>query len=290
MNVCWFRGYRFMTSKLVSLHLFLFLLLGNTISVNAEPMSVNLERNDSNLGNISGNTLDSGLDKTVEPKTVFDAVVRQLEQNEKATVSNAVVSEGNKEREIATTISLALSKTVSEAVVEDTAERLAREIAELVSTGLESSVDEIAVDQVAKNSVSEKIASRQLEGEKSKRQTNVVQKVTKEKSKLTQGERLTANFIMRTQQGKANKGSGWVYLGHFVRNDWLSKTLDIKKTLPKIGRNYTVMHSLNMRVEAPTNSGTAQLIKKLEKDDSVKILKVRPSGRNGHYWAQVEYQ
>ncbi len=295
MSLCLFRDYYFMTSKLVSLYFFPFVLLGSASSVYAAPMLDNLERNDSALD--SG--LDSALDKT-EPKTVFEAVVRQLEQNEKVAVSKK-----NKGGEIATTINLALSKTVSEAVVEDTAERLAREVAEIaevaeVGAGLESAVgesavDESAVDEAVKDSVSKKMANRQLEDEKPKQLRDVKQKTTKEQSKLTQGEMLTANFIMRTQQGKSNKGktnkrSGWVYLGHFVQNDWLSKTLDIKKSLPTIGRNYTVMHSLNMRVDAPTNSGAAQLIKKLEKDDSVKILKVRPSGRNGHYWAQVEYR
>ncbi len=124
----------------------------------------------------------------------------------------------------------------------------------------------------------------------------VKKKKNQSRNKMTEGEILTADFILNTSlnnekpNSNLNTQSGWVYLGRFASKGWFNKTLDIKKSLPRVGTSYTVMQSLNMRSEPPAKQGTAQLIKNLKVDDSVKVLEVRRSGRNGHYWAQVELQ
>ncbi len=130
--------------------------------------------------------------------------------------------------------------------------------------------------------------------------SQTAKKKSRAKHKLSEGELLTANYILdsqalantqqRTQQTGRNTSanSGWVYLGRFYNNAWFTKTLDVNKVLPRVGRNYTVIQALNMRAEPPVRKGTARLVKNLKTDDSVKILKIRRSGTKGHYWAEVE--
>ena len=156
--------------------------------------------------------------------------------------------------------------------------------------------DNIVNDAQQNKTDSRSVAQKDIKVAKSR----TAKKKSRAKHKLSEGELLTANYILdsqalastpqRTQQTGRNTSanSGWVYLGRFYNNAWFTKTLDVNKVLPRVGRNYTVIQALNMRAEPPVRKGTARLVKNLKTDDSVKILKIRRSGTKGHYWAEVE--
>ena len=108
-------------------------------------------------------------------------------------------------------------------------------------------------------------------------------------SNFSSGDITTINFILNSQQShKVHTKSGWIYLGRLTSRGWFRKTLDLKRSLPKIGKHYTVMQALNLRIQPPAKEGVARLITKLKTNDHVKILQVRRSGTKGHYWAKVQ--
>ncbi len=97
------------------------------------------------------------------------------------------------------------------------------------------------------------------------------------RKQFTKDEMLTADFIMnvRFNDDKMNRNLGWVYLGRFASKGWFNKTLDIKGSLPRVGKSYTVMQSLNLRSEPPARQGIAQIIKNLKAKQKVEVDRIK---------------
>jgi len=188
-----------------------------------------------------------------------------------------------------------LQQEVLKAVVAQLEKNEQSEYAETEVDDIETSDDvaESTAGETKENTVAETKESTNNQQTTSRNKKTAKRSKKRRRKKFTENELLTVDFIINTQrengsiQQREKGSSGWIYLGRFVSNNWLNTTLDIKKSLPKVGRNYTVMQSLNMRAEPPIGKSTAQLVKALKVDDRVTILKVRRSGTKGHYWARV---
>lgn len=85
---------------------------------------------------------------------------------------------------------------------------------------------------------------------------------------------------------------GWIYLGRFTSGRWENPTL-ASKALPKVKQHYKIMAtSVNVRDRLPKKDETGELvlgtsIKQLVDKQEVALLKLKRSGRNGHYWAKI---
>ena len=125
---------------------------------------------------------------------------------------------------------------------------------------------------------------------KAKNNKNLSKTSPKRKKKISKGELYTINYIMtsRNNENKVSQDFGWIYLGIYTKRSWQTKNIDIGDTLPKVGLTYALRYPLNMRETLPKKTRTSRLLKILQKETSVKIIDLHPSGRNGHYWALVE--
>lgn len=218
-------------------------------------------------------------------QAVLEAVVKQLEKDRGEGNAMTVKSVQNKINKGLLASDIAdLIKEATDSV--KSMASLTNDHSEKLPIDSFSSQLAIIVDDAVAENKAERLARRQKsqQGTQSKQPIDV---------SFTDSEVRTAKLIMEeksvTERGSDHSKSGWVYLGRFVKNDWLNKTLNLKKALPSVGRRYMVMQSLNIRSEPPTRSGASKLIKNLKKDDSLRILQVQQSGGNGHYWAEVEY-
>jgi len=81
---------------------------------------------------------------------------------------------------------------------------------------------------------------------------------------------------------------GWVYLGRFDSGEWENKTLDTGKQLPQVGKYYVIKASrLNVRDDLPQKGGLGKVIHAFQTEEKIKVLKLKRSGRNHDYWAEV---
>lgn len=100
----------------------------------------------------------------------------------------------------------------------------------------------------------------------------------------------------RTQT--SGKKTGWIYAGQFTNQQWQSMGLKLSdpQRLPEQGQTYTLNWGANIRPAPPgarsdPNQPTAlsEPVGYLAENQTVKILTVKPSGKQGHIWLEVEY-
>ena len=88
--------------------------------------------------------------------------------------------------------------------------------------------------------------------------------------------------------GRNEPITGWVYLGKFDLDRWENGTLEVNQELPKVGSQYFVKAStLNLRSSMPKKGKLGKVLHAFQQREQVKILQLRGSGRNHHYWAEV---
>ncbi len=90
-------------------------------------------------------------------------------------------------------------------------------------------------------------------------------------------------------KNKKNDKTGWLYIGQFSNNHWLEKTLQLGNTLPQVGEEYKIIASVNVRSAPPSKRKMSDVIKTLSSKNSVQLVKLRRSGKQGHYWAEITW-
>jgi len=210
------------------------------------------------------------------------------------------------------TLTLALNQAVQDALNEEK-ESLAIENAIIHAIAKQVEIDNIALSQNESNSDSIqntiKVASnmptktgnltQNLQIAINESQSKIQQQVSQYRQTLLSeasdsDQRSSSSTTRLAKQGSsnsplqvsANKKVGWIYIGQYINDSWAKKILNIDKTLPSKGKDYKLGYSVHMRAKKP--SRLSKVMSTLASGDQVKVLDIRPSGKQGHYWASVE--
>jgi hypothetical protein len=215
------------------------------------------------------------------------------------------------------TLTLALNQAVQDALSQEK-ESLAMENAIIQAIAKQVEIDNIALSQTESNSDSIqntiKVASntqtqgsnintkltKNLQTAINESQNKIQQQVSQYRKTLlseVSNNNSQHNNTPTTQLAKqassnsplqvsVNKKVGWIYIGQYINNSWAEKILNIDKKLPSKGKDYKLDYSVHMRAKKP--SRLSKVMNTLASGDQVKILDIRPSGKQGHYWASVE--
>ena len=117
------------------------------------------------------------------------------------------------------------------------------------------------------------------------------EKKTPEITKKTESDAVPVGRKQLSRNTTPEKMTGWIYLGRFQSKKWESQTLDVKKELPKVGKQYAIQATMvNVRDALPKKGKMGKAVKLLRNKAEVKILQLRGLGRNrDHYWAKIKY-
>lgn len=88
--------------------------------------------------------------------------------------------------------------------------------------------------------------------------------------------------------------TGWIYIGQFKDQQWLSSGFDILDQMPKIGEAYTLTWGANIRAQPPAKRTVAGETPQLAENvgylaigKQVEVLNIRRSGNKGHIWVEI---
>lgn len=95
--------------------------------------------------------------------------------------------------------------------------------------------------------------------------------------------------IEKTQQG-------WIYAGQFQNGAWSLVGLNINPTaLPEANQSYQLVWGANVRSAPPGqkmsagSTNLAENVDYLAEGSTIQVLTVKPSGKNGHIWLEIQY-
>lgn len=102
------------------------------------------------------------------------------------------------------------------------------------------------------------------------------------------------NTVLATQSKDATVG--WIYLGRYNQQGWENPTLDVKAQLPEVAEEYKISTtSVNIRDALPKKDALGELqlgklMKVVLNQQVIKVLQLKPSGKNNHYWAKILFR
>ncbi len=114
--------------------------------------------------------------------------------------------------------------------------------------------------------------------------------VTPEPASTTAEEPLAADTAVAAH-------TGWIYAGQFRNGQWLTSGLQLDQTTePTAGASYQLTWGANVRAAPPGQRSStddpvklAETIATIPVGDTIKVVQVIYSGKNGHIWLEVTY-
>lgn len=79
----------------------------------------------------------------------------------------------------------------------------------------------------------------------------------------------------------------WMYLGRYKDGAWQERTLQIGNVLPDEGKQYRISQPVNVRDGLPAKDQMPKVVDFLGENTQVTLVKLKKSGKDGYYWAQI---